>query len=128
VSEWGDEILALDQALVEGFLSKPLRQLVEDVGRAVDKQWQSIRLLQDLLEARGRTPEEARTVMMPLAALHALRSKLKGHGAPTDRAEAAKHARGEHGTLRAHFTALAASCDQAFIVVLQELKSGIDLR
>ena len=127
-SEWGDEILALDQLLVEGFLSKPLRRLAEDAGRTLDKQWQSIRLLQDVLEARGLTFEEARTVMEPLATLHALRSKLKGHGAPAERKEAAKRARTEHGTLRAHFTALAAGCDQAFIAILQELGAGIDLR
>ena len=65
--------------------------------------------------------------MEPLATLHALRSKLKGHGAPTERAEAAKRSRTEHGTLRAHFKALAAGCDLAFIKVLQELGSGVDL-
>jgi hypothetical protein len=127
-SEWGDEILALDQLLVEGFLSKSLRHLAEAAGRTLDKQWQSIRLLQDLLEARGLTLEEARTVMEPLAILHALRSKLKGHGAPAERMAAAKRARTEHGTLRAHFTALAAGCDQAFIAILRELGPGIDLR
>jgi hypothetical protein len=128
VSEWGDEILALDQALVEGFLSKPLRKLVEDAGRTPGDGWQSIRLLQDLFEAGGRTLEEARAVMEPLATLHGLRSKLKGHGAPRDRAEAARHARTEHGTLRSHFTALAARCDQTFIFVLQALGAEIELR
>lgn len=128
VSEWGDEILALDQVLVEGFLSKPLRKLAEAAGRTADERWQSIRLLQDLVEAHGCAPEEARAVMEPIATLHTLRSKLKGHGAPSDRAEAAKRARTEHGTLRSHFSALAAGCDQAFITVLQKLGAGIDLR
>lgn len=128
VSEWGDEILALDQVLVEGFLSKPLRQLAEEAGRAVDKQWQSIRLLQDLLEAHGRTADEARAVIEPLTTLHALRSKLKGHGAPSERAEAAKRARTEHSTLRAHFTALAGGCDHAFVAVLKILNATIELK
>lgn len=127
VSEWGDEILALDQVLVEGFLFKPLQKLAEDAGRKIDKQWKSIRLLQDLLEARGWTVEEAKAAIEPLSRLHALRSILKGHGAPTDRAAAAKRARTEHGTLRAHFIALAGECDRAFVTVLGELGAGIDL-
>ncbi|MDZ4349575.1 MAG: hypothetical protein U1A22_08570 [Xanthomonadaceae bacterium] len=127
VSEWGNEILALDQVLIEGFLSKSLRQLAEGAGRPVEKQWQSIRLLQDLLEAHGRTVDDARAVVEPLATLHALRSKLKGHGAPSERTEAAKRARTEHLTLRAHFRALAAGCDHAFVAVLKSLGSTIDL-
>lgn len=118
VSEWGDEILALDQLLVEGFLQRPLQKLAAEAGRMIDKQWQSLRLLQDYLEAQGCNAEEAKVVMEPLARLHKLRSVLKGHGAPSERTAASKQARTEHGTLRAHFTALAGECDTAFIRIL----------
>ncbi|WP_208602413.1 hypothetical protein [Xanthomonas sacchari] len=64
----------------------------------------------------------------PLTTLHALRSKLKGHGAPTERTEAAKRARTEYSSLRAHFTALAGGCDQAFVAVLKSLGATIDFR
>lgn len=127
VAEWGDEILALDQLLVEGFLQKPLQKLATDAGRTVDKQWQSLRLLQDYLETQGSDVEEAKAAMEPLGRLHKLRSILKGHGAPSDRAAASKQARTEHGTLRAHFTALAGECDAAFIKILKALGVAINL-
>jgi len=127
VSEWGDEILSLDQLLVEGFLQKPLQKLATDVGRTVDKQWQSLRLLQDYLEAQGSHAEEARAAIEPLYRLHKLRSILKGHGAPSERTTASKQARTEHGTLRAHFTTLARECDVAFIKILNALGVAINL-
>ena len=126
VSEWGDEILALDQALVEGFLFKPLQKLAQDAERKIDNQWKSIRLLQDFLEARGWSVVEAKAALEPLSRLHALRSILKGHGAPAERTAEAKRARTEHGTLRAHFIALAGECDRAFVTVLMELGAEID--
>ena len=127
VSEWGDEILALDQLLVEGFLQRPLQKLAAEAKRTIDKQWQSLRLLQDYLEVQGCNPEEAKKVMEPLARLHKLRSVLKGHGAPSERTAASKQARTEHGTLRAHFTALAGECDEAFIRILKAFGVAIKL-
>ncbi|WP_306597711.1 hypothetical protein [Geothrix sp. 21YS21S-2] len=124
VSEWGDEILALDQLLNEGFLPKPLQSLLENLGRKVDKQWKSIRLLQDYLEAHGRSTDEARTIMEPLARLHGLRNPLKGHGSTNERKAAQKQARSEHGTLRAHYTALAAGCDNALETTLKAFGFG----
>lgn len=127
VSEWGDEILALDQLLVEGFLQKPLQTLATDAGRTIDKQWGSLRLLQDYLEVQGRGVEEARAILEPLARLHKLRSILKGHGAPSERAAETKRARTAHGTLRAHFKALAGECDAAFIAVLKSFGAAIKI-
>lgn len=126
VSEWGDEILALDQLLVEGFLQRPLQKLVIDAGRSIDERWQSLRLLQDYLEAQGRNPDEAKALMEPLAKLHKLRTILKGHAAPSDRTAAAKRARTEYQTLRAHYTALAGECHAAFVKILKALNVAID--
>jgi hypothetical protein len=126
ISEWADEILALDQLLNEGFLPKPLQKLAEDAGRTVEKQWKSLRLLQDYLEAQGRSADEARAVMEPLARLHGLRNPLKGHGSTNERKAAQKQARSEHGTLRAHFEALAAECDNALGTILQVFGLAID--
>lgn len=126
VSEWGDEILALDQLLVEGFLSKPLQKLAIDAGRSIDTRWQGLRLLQDYLESQGRDTGEARAVMEPLTRLHGLRSILKGHGAPSERAAASKSARKEYGTLRAHFKTLAGECDRTLVTVLEAFGIPID--
>jgi len=119
VSEWGDEILALDQLLIEGFLLKPLQRLANDAGRPVDKQWKPLRLLQDCLEGKGRSADEARAVMEPLTKLHTLRNHLKGHGATNERKAAQKRARSDYGTLRVHFMALTAECDKALATILQ---------
>lgn len=127
VSEWGDEILALDQLLVEGFLAKPLQKLATVAGRMIDKQWQSVRLLQDYLESKGHDPAEARVAVEPLARLHKLRNILKGHGAPSERTAASKDARKDHGTLRAHFTALAGDCDATLILILKSFGTPIKL-
>jgi hypothetical protein len=126
ISEWGDEILALDQLIVEGFLHKPLQKLAEDAGRAIDKQWRSLRLLQDYLEAHGASTDDARETLRPLSTLHGLRSILKGHAAPTKRNTAAKQARTDHCTLRAHFKALAGECDQALTIIFHELGVPVD--
>lgn len=119
VSEWGGEILALDQLLNEGFLEKPLRELAEDAGRRVEKEWKSLRLLQDYLEANGRSFDEARSVIEPLVRLHGLRNPLKSHGSTKERKALQKQARSEHRTLRAHFTALATECDKALGTILE---------
>lgn len=126
-AEWGNEVLALDQLLVEAFLQKPLQKLAQEAGRTVDPHWKSLRLLQDFLEAQGRTTEEARAVTEPLVTLHGLRNPLKGHGSTNERKAALKRARAEHGTLRAHFKALAADCDKALATIVKALGVAIDL-
>jgi hypothetical protein len=64
VSEWADEILALDQLLNEGFLPKPLMKLAEEAGRPVEQgNGSRCGLLQDHLESKGRSADEARAVM-----------------------------------------------------------------
>jgi len=126
VSEWANEILALDQLLNEGFLPKPLVKLAAEAGRSVDKEWKSLRLLQDYLESKGRSSDEARAVIEPLARLHSLRNPLKGHGSTTERKAAQKQARAEHGTLRDHFTALASACDKSLEAILQAFGLAIE--
>lgn len=64
--------------------------------------------------------------MQPLAMLHSLRNPLKGHGSTNERHVAQKGARSEHGTLRAHFKALAAECDKALATILQAFGVATD--
>lgn len=51
--EWGDEILALDQFLVEGFLVKPLRKQAEAAGRKLDSTWGTLKVMQEVLVAKA---------------------------------------------------------------------------
>ncbi|MCV5446064.1 hypothetical protein OFN46_31295, partial [Escherichia coli] len=60
IKEWGDEILALDQYLVEGFLPKPLSEIAKYEGRIIEPKWGSLRILQEALIAKSATVDEAK--------------------------------------------------------------------
>ena len=47
--EWANAVLALDQLVVEGLVVKALRSRLESAARTTDKQWGSLRLLQNCL-------------------------------------------------------------------------------
>jgi hypothetical protein len=124
IKEWADEILALDQFLVEGFLAKPLRALA--VGRAVEGSWGSLRVLQEVLSATGHSDDSAKALVSPMQRLHALRSEVKGHATVEKKRAAEVKARTDHGSLRGHFRALVAECESALNSVLASL--GISLK
>lgn len=116
--EWADEILALDQLLVEGFLGKPLRELAEAAGRKLERDWGPLKLIQEVLVAQGRSETDAKTVVAPMQRLHGLRTEVKGHAATDKKRKAEIDARTKHGSFRSHFTQLVEDCDKAFNQVL----------
>jgi len=116
--EWADEILALDQLLVEGFLGKPLRILAEAAGRKLDPNWGSLKVMQEVLVAKGRSKTEAKAVLAPMQRAHGLRTEVKGHATSGKKRKAEIEARTKHGSFRSHFTQLAAECDKALNEVL----------
>lgn len=126
VKEWGDEVLALDQYLIEGFLLKPLRELVEIGGRSVDQQWAPIRLLQEVLVTKGYTEEEAKALVLPMQKLHALRTEVRGHATTEKRRMAEYEARRLFGSLRAHYTQVVTDCDKSLHEILSGL--GVELK
>lgn len=112
--EWGGAILALDQLVVEGFVPKVLRARLVVSGRAFDKQWGSIRLLQECLVGAGLYETDAASCVEPFKELHNLRSKVKGHAAETDKQALVKRARSDHGSLAAHFRNLVTKLQTQF--------------
>jgi hypothetical protein len=122
--EWGDELLALDQLIVEGFVPKQLRVLAERVGIVIEKNWGSLKIIEALLLALGTPPDQTSGIMEPLKRLHYLRTKVKGHASPTERHELEVAARTEHLTFRAHFQALARGCDAALTKIITALDSS----
>ncbi|HHV7519235.1 TPA: hypothetical protein ACUNF5_000667 [Burkholderia orbicola] len=124
VLEWANEIMAFDQVLVEGFLVKPLRKLLESKGRRAEASWASLRVVAEVAVVSGMTMDEARALLTPLSRLHALRSILKAHSSVDEKDKEEKQARAAHGTLRAHFKDLAAQCDRSFDEIIRIL--GID--
>ncbi len=122
VLEWGNEILALDQYLIEGFLDKPLRVLIGEKGGNPEPGWRSIRLLQAYFEATGQTPDYAAAAVAPLKMLHNLRTPLRGHASSSTKRAAEVEARQSFGTLRAHYIDLAGKCDKALDGILQAFR------
>lgn len=126
--EWADEILALDQLVVEGFIVTPLRAIARSLGRSPNDSWGSLRVLGEILVGKGCTPDQAKVVMTPLAKLHALRSEIRGHAASAKKEIAIREARTEHGNFRAQFYSLAAGCDEALGVLLEILHGASDTK
>ena len=124
-SEWADEIMRMDQLLVEGFQVVSLRKLLSERGQPFEASWASLRLLQELLVASGEKVEDARSVLEPLKTLHQLRTKVKGHSAPSERRALESQARSEHGTFRRHFEHLAAGCDASMRRITALLAPGL---
>ena len=122
--EWANEIMAFDQLLVEGFLIKPLRHLLEAKGWKADAGWASLRVIAEILVASGRTVDDAKAILTPLSRLHALRSILKAHSSVEEKRNEERQARATHGTLRAHFKDLAGRCDGSFDTILIALGVG----
>ena len=119
--EWANAVLALDQLVVEGFVIKALRGRLENAARTADKQWGSLRLLQDCLVLAGLNEDDAIAVLKPLKHTHALRSKVKGHLAESERQAIVKQARTEHGSLANHFRRLLEEVQASFVRIVDLL-------
>ena len=119
--EWADELLALDQMVVEGFVASELREVAVAADITIDPSWQSLKLIQEVLRVKDSLTADE--IVEPLRKLHYLRSKVRGHhtGERTKlEAEAVK----EHGSLPGHFRALCAKCDDSFERVVAALTTG----
>ncbi|WP_439869596.1 hypothetical protein ACTACT_19555 [Pseudomonas syringae] len=115
--EWADEILALDQFLVEGFLLKPLRVIADGLGKPVPSTWAPLRVIQEILCGVGNSEAQAKAIVVPLQRLHGLRTEVRGHATVQKKRAAESQARTEHGSLRNHFASLAGECDRALSTI-----------
>lgn len=122
VKEWGDEVLALDQYLVEGFLLKPLRAIAEGGGRSVEQKWAPLRVLQEVLIAEGQSETDAKALVVPMQKLHALRTEVRGHATIEKKRNAESEARATYGSLRAQFIQMVMDCEKSLRVILQILQ------
>ncbi len=121
--EWGDEVLALDQLLVEGFLDKPLRAIATASGRTLEDGWRSMKLLSEILEAGGMTATDAKQLLDPMKKLHGLRNEIRGHATKEKREVAIREARATHGNFRAQFFSMAEGCDKALDAIVTVLST-----
>jgi hypothetical protein len=102
ISDWGDEVLALDQLVNEGILVAPLRTLAKSLGVIVEDEWRAHKLLEEALAKKSGDNAEAKTVVGSLRRLRELRNHLKGH-ASGKKQELARQATTTHGSFRGHF-------------------------
>ena len=121
IKEWGNEILALDQLVVEGFLVKRLRHIVSAFGGKYEKEWGSLQLLEVVLSAAGQPEEKAKKLVDPLRELHGLRNLAKAHGDTRRKQAEVAMARKTHGTLRKHFQDLAGRVRNSFKQIVSTL-------
>jgi hypothetical protein len=119
--EWADELLALDQMVIEGFVATELRKLAVASGVRFETSWQSLKLIQEIL--RTRDSLTADQVVEPLRELHHLRSKVPGHHTG-ERAKLEAGALKAHGSLTAQFRSLCSRCEEAFEQIVATL-SGL---
>jgi hypothetical protein len=117
--EWADELLALDQMIVEGFVATELRKHADASGVKFETSWQSLKLIQEIL--RTKDSLTADQIVEPLRELHHLRSKVSGHHT-AERAKLEADAFRKHGALTVHFRSLCARCEDAFDRIVTMLK------
>jgi hypothetical protein len=111
--EWANAILLLDQLVVEGFQPKWIKRALEARGIKYDKQWQSLRLLEELMAAGAPNEDSGREMLEPLRSLHFLRTKVKGHAAQSEKDKIVKDAIAKYGALSRHFRQISAKIDSS---------------
>ena len=124
VEEWGKEILALDHMVVEGFLVKPLRTIIEANGGKNEKDWRSLKLLEVGLSKKECTDDQAKKLVEPLKELHYLRNLAIAHGDPEGRNKVVASARKQHLSLRDHFKDLTARVRDAMEQIIATLSKS----
>jgi len=111
--EWAKELHALHKLLVEGFVTNELRSWAKNLGRKIDPQWKSLKLIEEMLRGLAWGEDQVREIVGPLQELNFLRSKVSGHASGKEgkriRAEVLK----QHKTYPSHFRHLCTQCDRA---------------
>lgn len=114
-------LIAAEAKKRKGFLLKPLREIAEAGGRTVEQKWAPLRVLQEVLAVKGCTDVEAKSLVLPMQKLHALRTEVRGHATTNKKRKAESEARTNFGTLRSHFTQIVTDCEGALAGILRGL-------
>lgn len=124
--EWAKELHALHKLLVEGFVRTDLRSRLADLGSTIDPQWQSIKLIEQILGSLSAKEDQVREVVGPLQELNFLRSKISGHASGREAKEIKAGVLKKYKTFPSHFRHLCTQCDRAVrtLQTLFEAKSS----
>jgi hypothetical protein len=110
--EWAKELHTLDKLLVEGFVTKDLRSRLTNLGRTIDSQWKSLKLVEEILRCLVCGEDEVREIVGPLQELHFLRSKISGHASGKEAKQIKAGVLKQHKTFPFHFRQLCTQCDR----------------
>jgi hypothetical protein len=111
--EWAKELHALDKLVVEGFITDDLRARATSLSRTIDRQWRSVKLLEEVLRGLGSDEDQVREIVGPLRELNSLRSKISGHASGKEAERIKAKVLKEHKTYPSHFRNLCIQCDRA---------------
>jgi hypothetical protein len=120
--EWAEEILNLDQLVVEGFEKKWLKARAKILGRSLEENFGSIKIIEECLISFNFEEEEARQIISSFREIHHLRSKVKGHTNGQEADILRKTALQKFGSFRKHFEHLCAECDESLDVLINAFK------
>lgn len=110
--EWAKELHTLDKLLVEGFVTKDLRSRLANLGRTIDPQWISLKLIEEILRCLVSDDDEVRKIVEPLKNLHFLRSKISGHASGKESKQIKARVLKQQKTFPFHFRQLCTQCDR----------------
>ncbi|MEW8002424.1 MAG: hypothetical protein AB2827_06535 [Candidatus Thiodiazotropha sp.] len=119
--EWGESFLALTQLVNEGFVVKPLRELLRENSVTFDKQEGSLSLLEKLINLDESIEEPIRLSGLRTAQL--IRTKAKGHSAKNDSEKLSMDALSEHETYGSHFRYICEIISDELEIIQSKLES-----
>jgi hypothetical protein len=122
--EWAKELHALDKLVVEGFVIGDLRARITILGLAFDKDWNSLKLLEEVLRGLGTDKDHTQEIVGPLLKLHFLRTKISGHASGKEAERIKVGVLKEHKTYSRHFRNLCTQCDKAIRTLRTLLESN----
>lgn len=118
VKEWSDEIHTLDKLVVEGFKQAYLEKQAESLN-CYNERFGSIKLLEEILKAKGIDAQEVDGIILPLKDTHFLRTKFAGHSSDKDADSIRKRLIAQHGNFKDHFHHLVESVDKSIKALLE---------
>jgi hypothetical protein len=111
--EWARELHTLDKLVIEGFAMDYLRARAASLGRTLESQWRSLKLLEEVLRGLGSDDDQIRAIVGPLRELNWLRNKISGHASGREAQQTKAEVLKKHKTYPSHFRNLCAQCDSA---------------
>ncbi|MEW8403040.1 MAG: hypothetical protein AB2717_20265 [Candidatus Thiodiazotropha sp.] len=117
----GENLLALTQLVNEGFVVKPLRELLRENSVTFDKQEGSLSLLEKLINLDESIEEPIRLSGLRTAQL--IRTKAKGHSAKNDSEKLSMDALSEHETYGSHFRYICEIISDELEIIQSKLES-----